>query len=118
MSYRLLLLVVVQTVFLSGGQALLKKALVQLPPFEWSLNYFKAVFMDYWLALCGVSFGIATVLWLYILKHFPFSQAYPLTALGYVFGMVAAMLVFGEQIPSARWLGVALIVIGCFFIMK
>ncbi|MBQ4377017.1 MAG: EamA family transporter [Bacteroidales bacterium] len=118
MSFRLLLLVAIQALFLAGGQVLLKKAMVLLPAFSWSWTYFKAVAQNWWFALCGVSFGVATVLWLYILKHFPFSQAYPLTALGYVFGMVAALLVFGEQIPMARWIGVVLIVAGCFFIMK
>ena len=118
MSVRLLLLVALQTAFLSGGQVLLKLAMEKLPRFSWSWGYLRAVATDWWLALCGLAFGAATVLWLYILKHFPFSQAYPLTALGYVFGMVAAIIVFGEQVPVARWLGVALIVGGCFLIMK
>ena len=114
----MLILVCVQTIFLSGGQVLLKKAMVQLPAFSWSWCYFRAVLTDWWLLACGLSFGVAMVLWLYILKHFPFSQAYPLTALGYVFGMVAALAVFGEQIPPLRWLGVALIVLGCMFVMR
>lgn len=113
-----MILVSVQTIFLSGGQVLLKVALAKLPKFQWSWSYFVAVLTDWWLLACGITFGAATLLWLYILKHFPFSQAYPLTALSYVFGMIAAILVFGEQIPAARWVGVALIVAGCFLIMK
>lgn len=116
--FRLLILVAIQTAFLAGGQVLLKLAMAQLPKFSWTWSYFKAVVTDWWLAACGASFGIATVLWLYILKHFPFSQAYPLTALGYIFGMIAAIIVFGEHVPFARWIGVVLIVAGCFFIMK
>ena len=116
--WRLLILVCIQTAFLSGGQVLLKLAMVQLPKFSWSWSYFKAVATDWWLLACGVSFGAATGLWLYILKHFPFSQAYPLTALGYIFGMVAAIIVFGESVPLTRWIGVVLIVAGCMFIMR
>ncbi len=116
--FRLLILVCIQTIFLSGGQVLLKLAMAQLPKFSWSWSYLKALMNDWWLLLCGISFGIATVLWLYILKHYPFHQAYPLTALGYIFGMVAAMLVFGETVPVGRWVGVLLIVGGCFLIMK
>lgn len=111
-------LVCLQTLFLAGGQVLLKIAMKQLPKFSWSWGYFKCVLTDWWFAAMGLSFGIATILWLYILKHYPFSQAYPMTALGYVFGMVAAILVFGEQVPAMRWIGVVLIVVGCFFIMK
>lgn len=116
--WRLLILVCIQTAFLSGGQVLLKLAMAQLPKFSWSWSYFKAVATDWWLLACGVSFGAATGLWLYILKHFPFSQAYPLTALGYIFGMVAAIIVFGESVPLTRWIGVVLIVAGCMFIMR
>jgi undecaprenyl phosphate-alpha-L-ara4N flippase subunit ArnE len=116
--WRLLILVCIQTAFLSGGQVLLKLAMAQLPKFSWSWSYFRAVLTDWWLLACGISFGAATVLWLYILKHFPFSQAYPLTALGYIFGMVAAIVVFGESVPLTRWIGVVLIVAGCMFIMR
>ena len=116
--FRLLILVAIQTAFLAGGQVLLKLSMAKLPKFNWSWAYFKAVATDWWLLSCGISFGAATVLWLYILKHFPFSQAYPLTALGYIFGMIAAILVFGESVPFSRWIGVILIVAGCMFIMK
>ena len=116
--FKLISLVVVQTLFLTSGQVLLKKAMLQLPSFSWSWSYFKAVLVDCWLLGCGVSFGIATVLWLYILRHFSFSQAYPMTAMGYVFGVVAAIFVFGETVTAWRWLGVALIVLGCLFVMK
>lgn len=115
---RMFLLVCVQTIFLAGGQVLLKLGLKRLPAFSWTWDYFKTLMADWWLLLCGISFGVATVLWLYILKHYPFHQAYPLTAMGYVFGMFAALLVFGESIPVTRWVGVLLIVGGCFLVMK
>jgi undecaprenyl phosphate-alpha-L-ara4N flippase subunit ArnE len=116
--WRLLTLVSIQTIFLSGGQVLLKLSMNKLPKFAWTWDFFKALLTDWWLLACGISFLVATILWLYILKKFPFSQAYPLTALSYVFGMVAALLVFGEQIPLVRWVGVALVIGGCFLIMR
>ena len=116
--WRILGLVALQTLFLSGGQVLLKLALQQLGKFEWSRAFFKSVFTDWWFLACGISFGVATVLWLYILKKFPFSQAYPLTSLSFVFGMIAAWLVFSERIPFSRWVGLILVVLGCFLIMK
>lgn len=115
---RMLFLVTIQTFFLSGGQVLLKLAMAKLPPFQWSWSFFYALLTNWWLLACGVSFGLATVLWLYILKTFPFSQAYPLTAIGYIFAMVAAILVFGEHVPFVRWIGAVLIIGGCMLIMK
>ncbi len=112
------LLVLLQTVFLSGGQVLLKLAMVKLPPFAFTTEYFKILFTNWWFLACGISFVVATVLWLYILKHYPFHQVYPMTAIAYVFGMIASILVFGEQIPMIRWVGVFLILLGCVLIMK
>ncbi len=96
----------------------MKLAMAALPKFSLTWGYFKALLTDWWLYASGASVSVAFVLWLYILKWFPFSQAYPLTALGYVFGMMAAIFVFGESVVFIRWVGVVLIVIGCFFIMK
>jgi len=116
--WKILGLVSLQTLFLSAGQVFLKLAMGKLGKFEWTWAFFKTVFDDLWFLACGISFGAATVLWLYILKKFPFSQAYPLTSLSFVFGMIAAWLVFGENIPFSRWIGLVLVVLGCFLIMK
>lgn len=115
---RLFLLVALQTLFLSGGQVLLKIAMVKMPPFSWTWAFFRTALTNWWFAAMGASFAVATVLWLYILRHFPFSQAYPLTAMGYVFGVLAAVWIFGESVPPLRWLGILLLLLGCFFIMK
>ncbi|MBO6026689.1 MAG: EamA family transporter [Bacteroidales bacterium] len=116
--WKIMGLVALQTLFLSGGQVLLKLAMQHMGKFEWTWAYFKTVVNNLWFLACGISFGVATVLWLYISKKFPFSQAYPLTSLSFVFGMIAAWLVFGESIPVSRWIGLILVVLGCFLIMK
>ena len=46
------------------------------------------------------------------------SQAYPLVSLSYVFGLIAALIVFKEIVDPAKWVGVGLIVLGCYFIVK
>ena len=114
----MLFLVFLQTIFLAGAQVFLKLAMVKMPPFAFTFEYFKCMFTNWWFFACGLSFGTATVLWLYILKHYPFSQVYPLTAMGYVLGMIAAIFVFGEHIPIARWIGVVLIVLGCVLMTR
>ena len=120
--WKLLGWVSMQTLFLSGGQVLLKLSMQKLGKFEWSCNYFKSLLNDWVFLLvflaCGICFGIAIVLWLYILKKFPFNQAYPLTSLSFVFGMVAAWLVLGESIPYWRWIGLILVVLGCVLITR
>jgi undecaprenyl phosphate-alpha-L-ara4N flippase subunit ArnE len=116
--WKLIGLTLLQTLFLAGGQVLLKLALDKLGKFEWTWTYFKTVLVDWWLYASGISCSLALVLWIYILKKFPFNQAHPLTSLSFVFGMIAAWLIFGESVPFLRWIGLILIVAGCFLIMK
>jgi undecaprenyl phosphate-alpha-L-ara4N flippase subunit ArnE len=55
---------------------------------------------------------------MYILKNYPFSMSYPMVSLSYVFGMIAAILVFHEDVDLLKWLCVLLIMTGCFLISR
>ena len=116
--WRIIPIAIAQSIFLAGGQVLLKLGLAASGPFSWSWSFFKAQLTNWWFLGCGISFSVATVLWLYILKHFPFSMAYPMVSLSYVFGMIAAMLVFHEEVSLVKWAGVLLIMAGCYLIAK
>lgn len=109
---------IIQSAFLASGQVFLKLAMNRMGRFEWTWNYFKDLLLNWPLAACGAGFGIATVLWLYMLKNFDFSLAYPITSLSYIFGMLAAAFILNESIPTARWIGVVFIVVGVFFMVK
>lgn len=118
MNWRLILLAVLQSLLLACGQVSLKLAMMRVPKFEWQWSCIKAYLQDYWFFFTGVFFVAATVLWMYILKNFPFSESYPLTSLAYVFGMVAALVVFRETASPEKWLGVLLILVGAFLLTK
>lgn len=115
---RILLLSVIQSALLCSGQVLLKLALGRMGAFSWTLDFFVRNLTNWWLLACGICYGAATLLWFYILKNFPFSMAYPMISLSYVFGMFAAILFFHEQVPMVRWVGVLLIMAGCVLIAK
>lgn len=119
MSKLLLLpLAIVQSMLLAGGQVLLKFALARMLPFSWTVEFLKSVFVNWQFVSFGLCYGTGAFLWFYILKHFPFSMAYPMLSMAYVFGMVAAVVVFHEPVPASRWIGVLLIMLGCYFIAR
>ena len=118
MIYKLLLISVIQCLLLCGGQVLLKFALKAMGNFSWSINFILHQLTNWWWLGCGICYALATVLWMYIIKNFLFSMAYPMISLSYVFGMLAAMFIFHETIPLTRWVGVALIILGCIFVAK
>jgi len=115
---RLIILAILQSVLLCSGQVFLKFALQKMGEFAWKWSFFVAQLTNWWWLACGAAYGVGAVLWLYILKHYPFSMAYPLISMSYVFGMIAAVLVFHESVPAIRWIGVLLIMAGCFFIAR
>ena len=115
---KLFILAILQSSLLAGGQVLLKFALGRMLPFAWSLDFWKSVFVNWQFACCGLCYGAGSLLWFYIVKNFPFSMAYPLVSLSYVLGMIAAIVFFHETVDAMKWIGVGLIVLGCFFIAR
>lgn len=118
MRLPLLLLAVIQSSLLAGGQVFLKFALNRMLPFSWTFAFWKSVFVNWQFISCGCCYGAGSLLWFHIIKNYPFSMAYPLVSLSYVFGMFAAILVFHESVEWTKWLGVILIMGGCYFIAK
>lgn len=115
---RLLLLALLQSALLAAGQVTLKISLQQMGAFAWRREFFTRAFGNPWFAVCGLCFGVSSLLWMYIVKHFPLSMAYPLISLSYVMGMLAAVFVFHEQIPAVRWVGLALIMMGVILVVQ
>ena len=116
--WKIVLIALIQSVFLALGQVFLKLALAKMGDFVWKWKFFVSQLTNWWWLGCGISFLTASLLWFYILKHFPFSIAYPMSSLSYVMGMLAAIFIFGEQVPLVRWLGILLILLGCVLIAR
>ena len=118
MIFRLIPISIIQCLLLSGGQVLMKYGLIKAGDFSWSWNYFYRLLFNWQFISCGICYGLGSILWMYIIKTFPFSMAYPMVSLSYVIGMFAAMIFFNEQVPLTRWAGVLFILIGCVLIAK
>ena len=116
--WRIILLSTIQCLFLSGGQVCLKFAMNKMDKFSFTWSYFSELLTNWWLLASGICMAGATVLWLYIIKHFDFSMVYPMISISYIFGMLAAIFIFHETIPATRWIGVLLIMGGVILIAK
>ena len=117
-TYGLFLLALIQSAILAFGQVFLKIGLMKKEPNGWNPAYRTSALLNWQFALSGICFGGASLLWMYIIKKFPLSMAYPLVSLSYVFGLLAAAWIFHEDVNLNKWIGVALIVAGCFIISK
>jgi len=69
-----------------------------------------------WLGL--VVFGLSAIVWLIVLSRASLSFAYPFASLTYVIIVLFDRFVLGQDIPSIRYVGVALIVAGIVLISR
>lgn len=117
-SLGLFSLALIQSALLAIGQVMLKLGVGRMETFGWNEKFWNSVLFNWQFALSGLCFGAGSLLWMYIVKRFPLSMAYPMISLSYVFGLVAAALVFHESVDYKKWIGVALIIGGCALISK
>lgn len=71
------------------------------------------------LVMAGVIVSAADLLlWIYILKSGDLSVVAPLTAINYIFAVVAGCVLFNEVLTINRVIGILLICSGTFFISR
>ncbi len=115
---KLLGLTIVQSFLLMLSQVFLKLAVEKVGSFQFTIVYIKTVIGNIHLVISGIIVLIAISLWVYILKHYPFSLAYPLGSISYIFGLFAAVFIFHEHVSAMRWMGVCIVIVGIYFITK
>jgi multidrug transporter EmrE-like cation transporter len=65
-----------------------------------------------------VFYAIATLLWLVVLSKAELSFTYPMLAIGYILIAIFGKIFFGENVTFVRFLGILLISIGVFLLLK
>lgn len=116
--WQLIGLSIIQSIMLSFGQLALKVALDNFPKFEWTGKFWFELATNWWLLTSGILCGGATILWMYILKNWPLSMAYPMASMSYIFALVFSIIFLHETVAWNRWFGVGLIMIGCIFVAR
>jgi multidrug transporter EmrE-like cation transporter len=90
------------------GQVFFKKGLVgtELTP---SLKSIVSVIFTPTLLFGFFFYGLSAILWLFVLKRFPLSVAYPSLSLTYILILFISVAYFGESLSLLKFLGVFLI---------
>lgn len=57
-------------------------------------------------------YAVGTAMWVFAVSKREISYLFPLSALNYVVVALGGKMLFGEAIPSGRWLGIAVVVAG------
>jgi drug/metabolite transporter (DMT)-like permease len=108
------LLSAVAQVFLKHGLNRIQRRVSAAPRHPAALLL--AVLAERWVWLWGVSFVVATALWLMGVQRLDLSYAFPLLSLGYIFVNLLSVLIFRERVDGLRWAAVAVISLGVMLI--
>ena len=100
------------------GQILWKKGVSLLPnAFNGSLlNTLLQVFCSWYILTGIVVYGVAMLLWLYLLSLYDLSYIYPVTSLSFVLAALVSYFFLGEAVPINRWIGVTVICLGVYLV--
>ena len=63
-------------------------------------------------------YGLGTVTWLLLLSRIDLVVAYPLGSLNFVFVTALSGFVLHEQVPTLRWVGTVLILVGIYVVAR
>ena len=103
----------INIVFLAMGQMLWKLGMSKMEGFN-----IVSIILNPYIILGVALYGLATLLWLYVLSKEELSLVYPLQSITYVFGTVLAILVFRENVSLLRWIGIATIIVGATLVAR
>ena len=106
MSFNQLILLLCTVVLLSVGQVLFKLAAMEMK----NIDIFSLLQPKLILAVCV--YGIATVLWIAVLRHTPLQIAYPFVGLAFLIVPILSWFWMDEQISLNTIVGGVTILIG------
>jgi len=116
-----LLLVLISVLLGVFGQLSLKKGMDNIGNIEIQDLFSSRIFLiaKEKFVIIGITlYAVATLLWLVILSKAELSFAYPLLAIGYVLIAIFSKIFFNENLTAIRFLGILLISIGVFLLLK
>ncbi len=73
-------------------------------------------FLNGWILIGLLAYGVGTLLWIYALSRMPLTAAYPFTVLTFALVYLAGVFLFGEPVTLRAMAGVVLILGGLFLI--
>ncbi|WP_302480974.1 EamA family transporter [Nostoc sp. TCL240-02] len=65
-----------------------------------------------------VCYTFMTILWLYVLRTVPLSQAFPVLGLMYALIPIASHYLLKEQVVLSQWIGISIIITGVILVVN
>jgi undecaprenyl phosphate-alpha-L-ara4N flippase subunit ArnE len=84
---------------------------------EASTSILNLLFSRYFM-IWFICYTFMTLLWLYVLRTIPLSQAFPVLGLMYALIPIASHYLLKEQVIFSQWLGISIIITGVVLVVN
>ncbi len=103
-----------------AGQLLMKRGMMSFGTFPVSQLIVNIIpmFLNPWVFVGLVCFGLSSVFWLVVLSRMELSLVYPMVSVAYVIVALLSWYFFRENLSVIRWAGIAVIVMGVVLISR
>ena len=105
-----------------AGQLLLKKGLLEVGQFPANLSavipFFIRAFTNLYVLVAIFLVFLASLAWISALSRAELSHIYPFMGLAYILVALFAVIFFKESVTYLGWLGIALVCLGVFFVLR
>ncbi len=103
-----------------AGQLLMKRGMMSFGTFPVSqlLVNIIPMFLNPWVFVGLICFGLSSVFWLVVLSRMELSLVYPMVSVAYVIVALLSWYFFKENLSLIRWAGIAVIVLGVVLISR
>ena len=108
------LLAILCVVGIAVGQILFKLSAISLS----ETGSFFALKTFLTLVSAMLLYGITSIAWVWVLQKTDLGRVYPLMAIAFILVPIGSYLIFGERFQSQYFVGVVLIIIGVFTVLK
>jgi drug/metabolite transporter (DMT)-like permease len=114
------LIMAVSILLAVAGQLLMKRGMTAFGSFPVSQLLVNVIpmFLNPWVFLGFVCFGLSSIFWLVVLSRFEISFVYPMVSVAYVLVAIFSLVFMKENVSFIRWLGIAVIMVGVFLISR
>ena len=107
-----ILLVISTVIFLSVGQVLFKLSALKVKTSGDA--FLPSPILDPKFIMALFVYGIATLMWVYVLQFAPLREAYPYAALAFIFVPLLSYLFLGESLQISSFIGALVIIAGVY----
>lgn len=120
LTWKVILLVVFNDLTHSAAQLFMKKGLLHAAPehlsFQGIMGFLAANSASPYIWIGVIIYTLSFFAWILILSRVDLSIATPMASTDYVAIPILAVFLLHEHVPPLRWLGIATIILGIYFV--